>query len=540
MALLAVEHLTFAYPQQEHTVLRDCSFVLESGSFAVLCGATGCGKSTLLRLLKPELSPKGDCSGNILFQEESPFAWESGVSARRIGFVMQQPEQQIVTDTVDAELAFGMENLGLPPAQIRATIAETASYFGIAAWGNRETATLSGGQKQLLNLAAVMCMQPDLLILDEPTAQLDPIAAADFLATLERLNRDFGITILLAEHQLEQVLPLADQMLVMEQGTIAYQGKPQVVLSQLPNDAPMWQAMPTAARLAHCFGNSKCCPLTVREGRAMLAAYGTPTHLPQKPSAPKAAEPILAWKAAYLRYESQDADVLCHLDLQVYAEEWYCLIGGNGAGKSSVLLTAAGLYPCYAGTLTVCGERITTRKRKRMQAQTVTLLPQDVQTLFLCNTVAEELADADAGADLLGFDWTPYLTMHPYDLSGGEQQLLALTKVLAVQPTILLLDEPTKGLDAPAKARLAAVLHRLQQDGMTLLTVTHDMEFAANHADRCGLLYRGALAAEGTPAQMFSTQGFYTTAAARIAAGRIPHAVTVSAIAAAYGKDGMP
>ena len=535
MALLAAEHLTVTFPECEAPVLSDVSFSLNAGDFAVLCGATGCGKTTLLRMCKPELTPLCTQSGSISFDGQSLSALDNRTSAAKIGFVMQHPEQQIVTDRVWHELAFGLENLNTPPDIMRRRIAEIASYFGIEELLDRDPATLSGGQKQLLNLASVMIMQPQLLLLDEPTAQLDPIAAADFLTTLHRLNRDFSVTILLAEHRLEEVIPHSTTLLLMEQGTVLMQDAPRALLQKLPADAPVLAGMPAAVRLYHALGMRGECPLSVSEARQNLMPQLSCVcdHLPEPAPRPET-EPAVQITGAYFRYEKNGRDILNDLTFSVQTGALYCLIGGNGAGKSTVLGVLSGLNRCYAGKVMIFGKRIQDYKHRSLHQNCVTLLPQDVQTVFLRNTAAEELAEIDRHfAETLAdfpFDLTPLLSRHPYDLSGGEQQLLALAKVMLTKPRLLLLDESTKGLDAQSKARLADVLHGLTAQGVTVLMVTHDIEFAACHADRCGFLSRGALISADIPTRFFSENAFYTTAASRISRGYYRQTVTVEQV----------
>jgi len=535
MALLAVQNLNVTYPLSDAPILRDVSFSLHAGEFAVLCGATGCGKTTLLRMLKRELTPKCSQSGSILFAGTELSALDPRASAAQIGFVMQHPEQQIVTDKVWHELAFGLENLGFSQDSMRRKIAELASYFGIEQLLDTDPASLSGGQKQILNLASVMILQPKLLLLDEPTAQLDPIAASDFFTTLRRLNRDFSVTILIAEHRLEEVISRADRLIVLDKGQIAQNGAPRSVLAQLPHDAPVMQGMPAAVRLYHAADGKGDVPLSVSDARCgLMPQYRTGIRaLPPKSYTHKN-ETAVDITEAYFRYERKSTDVLRDLNMKIYAGEFYCLIGGNGAGKSTVLSVLSGIRKCYAGSVRIFGKKIQDYKQRSLHQNCVTLLPQDVQTVFLANTAKEELMEIDR--DFLShlqdfpFDLSPLLHQHPYDLSGGEQQILALAKVMLTNPKLLLLDEPTKGLDAAAKARLADVLHGLNKSGVTILTVTHDIEFAACHADRCGFLSRGTLISADTPETVFSDNAFYTTAASRISRGFYEKTVTVEQI----------
>ena len=529
MALLAVKNLTFTYPLCTEPAVAEVSLTVEKGEFLAVCGPTGCGKSTLLRLLKRELAPLGTLSGTILVDGKAQADLTDREAASRIGYVMQRPEQQIVTDKVWHELAFGLENMGLPQPVIARRVAEMAAYFGIEDWFDKDVSTLSGGQKQLLNLASVMVMQPELLILDEPTAQLDPIAASDFIATVRKINRELGLTVILTEHRLEEVIPVCDRLLVLEKGRMLDCDAPRVVVSRLADRPELLCFMPAAARLFHAVQGSDACPLDVREGRAFveeqpIRAASLPEEAPLDESAP----PALEFRDVYFRYSRSSPDVLSGMSFTVGTGEICCILGGNGSGKSTTLSVAAAVNKAYSGTVKVFGKKLREYKNQSLYRNCLTLLPQDVQTVFLCNTVREELAECGASADLLPIDLTPLLDKHPYDLSGGEQQLVALAKVLATQPRLLLLDEPTKGVDAAAKARLIKVLQALKAQGMTLVIVTHDVEFAAECADRCCFVFRGQIVSEGRPRSFFGENSFYTTAVSRMTRGLLEDVVTVA------------
>jgi len=535
MEILAVKDLSFTYPQCAHPAVQNVSFAVERGEFVVLCGATGSGKSTLLRRLKREIAANGEETGEITFRD-APIGQ---VAPERIGFVAQRPDEQIVTDRVYSELAFGLENLGLPQSVIARRVAEMASYFGIEDWFERDVSTLSGGQKQLLNLAAVMVMNPELILLDEPTSQLDPIATSDFLGTLKKLNRDFSLTVLIVEHRLEELVPMCDRLLVMEGGRLTQNNAPREVIGALDSHGSLLDAMPTAARLYHALSETGTCPLTLREGRGLVestykngirsiteTAY---THRPQK---------ALEFKDVYFRYGRELPDVLKGLRFTVYENEVFCLLGGNGSGKTTALACAAGLRRPYSGQIRVFEKRLKEYAGQALYRACLTLLPQDVQTLFLCNTVREELADAEVDPSMLPFDLSYLLDRHPYDLSGGEQQLLALAKVLSTKPRLLLMDEPTKGLDSEKKKQLIGILRELKASGVTVLIVTHDVEFAAACADRCALFFRGDIVSIGTPREFFSENRFYTTAAARMTKGYFENAVTVEDVATLCRANG--
>jgi len=503
-------------------------FTVDSGEFVVLCGATGSGKSTLLRRFKREIAPSGSEIGEITFLGK-PIA---EVAPEKIGFVAQRPDEQIVTDKVYSELAFGLENLGLSQSVIARRVAEMASYFGIEDWFERDVSTLSGGQKQLLSLASVMVMNPEMILLDEPTSQLDPIAASDFLATLKKLNRDFSLTVMIVEHRLEEVIPMCDKLLVIQDGVLTHNGSPREVIADLKAEDSLLESMPTAARVYHALSADGACPLTVREGRRFVESrYQNRIQSIVEAAYTHSQRQALAFRDVFFRYERAFPDVLKGLSFTVYENEIFCILGGNGSGKTTALSCAAGVRKIYSGQIRVFDKKLKDYTGGELYQNCLTLLPQDIQSVFLCNTVREELEDAKADISMLPFDLSHLLDKHPYDLSGGEGQLVALAKVLATKPRLLLMDEPTKGLDGEKKRILIGVLQKLKTNGVTVLIVTHDVEFAAMCADRCALFFRGNIVSVGTPREFFSENSFYTTAASRIIKGYYTNAVTVEDIA---------
>ena len=529
MACYEIRDLTFTYPGSITPALREVSLTVADGEFLALCGASGSGKSTLLRQLKSVLAPHGARSGEIIFGGVPLEEVTRGEQAGAIGFVLQDPENQVVTDKVWHELAFGLESLGYETPVIRRRVAEMAAFFGIQDWFYKNVSELSGGQKQLLSLASVMAMQPRVLLLDEPTSQLDPIAAADFLAVLARINRELGTTIILSEHRLEEALSYARRAAVLEDGRLVCCAAPGEVGTLLRKQGSgMFYAMPAAMRIWGAVESSGTCPVTVCEGRTWLNDYAAAHPLGSIPPerVRVQTEPVLMASEVWFRYEPDAPDVLRGLTMTVCRGEHYALLGANGAGKSTTLRVLAGLAKPLRGEVTAAGR--------------VGLLPQDPQTLFVKKTVREELLDVRRDDQALAHTVAlcrleGLLERHPYDLSGGEQQRAALAKVLLCAPNILLLDEPTKGLDAAFKRQLAQILRQLQAGGVTIVTVSHDVEFCAEFADRCALFFDGIITTEGTPRSFFSGNCFYTTAADRIARERLPGAVTVQDVAAACG-----
>ncbi len=545
MEVLTLKNISFRYPTAQASAVQDVSFSVKEGEFVVLCGATGSGKSTLLRLMKRELIPQGEMQGEITFCGVPQAELGAREAAEQIAYVMQHPEQQLVTDKVWHELAFGLENMGYSRDVIRRRVAEMASYFGIENWFDRAVDTLSGGQKQLLNLASVMTMQPRLLLLDEPTAQLDPIAASNFIRTLQKLNRELSLTVVIVEHRLEELLLLCDRVLVMDKGRLIADSQPSELASHLRADAPLLHAMPSAVRIYRELEDTPTqhCPLTERQGREyLLTRYANRQRaLPSISEAGEEREKkaeLLRLQEAFFRYERHLPDVLRGLSLSVHEGESLCILGGNGAGKTTLLGVLAGLHRCYSGRVLLFGKPIQSYRGRELYRGGVALLPQDVQTLLMRDTVREELEGCEEALRMLPYSPEPLYERHPYDVSGGEQQLIALAKVLATKPRLLLLDEPTKGLDALAKEGVLQIIRHLQQQGMTIITVTHDVEFAARCADRCALFFRGEITSDAPPQQFFAENTFYTTAAARIAKGHYDGAVTVEDVVALCRLNG--
>ena len=537
-----LEHFSFTYPQQRKKALDDVSFTVRPGQFWVLCGPSGCGKSTLLRQCKTVLAPHGAAEGRILFGGVPLSEVPNRRQASEIGFVLQSPEHQVVTDKVWHELAFGLESLGYDTPAIRRRVAEMASFFGIQDWFHKEVDQLSGGQKQLLSLASVMVLQPKVLILDEPTSQLDPIAASDFLQTLGRINRELGTTVILTEHRLEEALPLATDVAVLDGGRLLCTGTPAEVGRQLRGRGHgMFLAMPAAMRVWASVRSDAPCPVTVREGRDFLQLWEKDHPLRPLPPEERSArgEVVLEGRGLFFRYGPELPDVVKGLDIAVRRGEFVALLGGNGAGKTTSLHLLAGA--------------LTPQRGQVLRTGRVGALPQNPQALFVKKTVREDLYEVFDGQKLDPAlkerriaqavslcRLEPLLDRHPYDLSGGEQQRAALCKVLLLDPELLLLDEPTKGLDAEFKQELAAILRALTDGGVTILMVSHDVEFCARYAHRCALFFDGSIVTEGTPRAFFSGNSFYTTSADRMARELCPGAVTPEDVMAVIGGEIPP
>ena len=551
-AAIVLQNLTFTYPEREQPVLRDVSLTVNPGEFVVLCGPSGCGKTTLLRQLKPTLAPHGRLSGEILFEGKPLRKLSQRDAASKIGFVLQSPENQIVTDKVWHELAFGLESLGFDTPAIRLRVAEMASFFGIQTWFYKNVTELSGGQKQLLALASVMALQPSLLILDEPTSQLDPIAAADFLATVGKINRDLGVTVILTEHRLEEAFPLASRAVVMDKGKVICEGAPTDVGKALRERGHgMFHAMPVPMRIWAGVENSLPCPVTVRDGRDWLSQLEIKGALPEEPPEQEQMHPAVELEEVWFRYEKEAPDVVKGLSFQAYPGQLTAILGGNGTGKTTTLSLIAGLNTPYRGKVKINGMELGKIPSSKLFDKLLGVLPQNPQSLFVAKTVREDLLEILSESGLNKQEKQAklrnmvslcrlegLLDSHPYDLSGGEQQRAALAKVLLLQPRILLLDEPTKGLDAEFKTVFAAILRKLTDAGVAVIMVSHDIEFCAEYADRCALFFDGNIVTENRPRAFFSGNSFYTSAANRMARHILPKAVTANDVVTALG--GMP
>ncbi len=564
MEKISFRHVTFRYPLADHPALQDISFDVKASEFIVVCGKSGCGKSTLLRHLKKNLMPYGMRSGEILYEGKSLEQLDERTSASQIGFVQQNPDHQLVTDKVWHELSFGLESLGLPVKVIKRRVAEMTSYFGIQTWFRKDVHQLSGGQKQLLNLASVMAMQPQLLILDEPASQLDPIAASDFLQTVYKINRDLGTTVILSEHRLEEVFPMADRVMVMDEGKIAAFDTPGKIGHILAGEKekkpqPMFYGLPAVMRmfapLEQVRENS---PLTIREGRIRMEHFMEELSEEKRPkavwdieknvrTAVKAEkkqrrikkEPVIVLKDLWFRYEKKLPDILRGLSLEVYRGEWYCLLGGNGTGKSTTLKAICNILTPQRGRILVDGILVKKETEKQLFDHRLAMVPQNPQSLFTEITVEEELLESLAllplavetkiekvEQTLSQMGLVHLRKANPYDLSGGEQQRLAIGKILLLEPAVLLMDEPTKGLDPFFKRNLAELLSRLRDQGVTIFMVSHDIEFCAAYADVCAMFFDGEIVAQSSPAEFFAGNNFYTTTANKIVRKWKPELVT--------------
>ncbi len=553
MESIKIENLSFTYPGRDSKALDNINITIYRGEFVTVCGKSGCGKTTLLRLLKPALAPAGSVDGSIYLGGEPLCRYDAKQQAEKIGIVMQNPDSQVVTDKVWHELAFGLESLGFTTPQIRARVAEMASFFGIEDWFYKNVSELSGGQKQLLNLASVMVMQPEVLILDEPTSQLDPIAAQEFLKTLEKVNRELGTTVILTEHRLEEVFTMSDRVIVLDEGGVVADDNPRRVGELLRQEnSGMYAALPAPMRIYGAVEDGGEAPLTVREGREWLEEFSAENELNADliPTDKKtnAKETAIEIKDVWFRYEKDLSDVVKGLNIKIGRGEIFALVGGNGAGKTTILSLLCGLNKPYRGEILIGGKRLS--EIPDLYSCIIGYLPQNPQGLFVKKTVFQDLLDVLSNEKLSETEnmeriaqiealchIEALLERHPYDLSGGEMQRAALAKVLLKKPEILLLDEPTKGMDAQFKEEFAEILKSLTTAGVTVVMVSHDIEFCARYTDRCALVFDGSIASSGAPREFFSGQCFYTTSVSRMARTKLPGAVLSEDVILACGKS---
>lgn len=512
MELFSIENLNFKYKSSEKKALKDVSFRINTGEIITLCGVSGCGKSTLLRHFKSVLMPDGERSGNVIFKGKSLAEWDMGEQTCKIGFISQSADNQIVTDKVYHELAFGLESLGMDNQTIRLRVAEMSTFFGIDEWFYKDVNKLSGGQKQILALASVMTMMPEIIIADEPTSQLDIIAAREFTDLLVRINKELGVTVLITEHRLENILPHSNRVIVMDDGKIIEDDSPKKVCVALRNRKhKMFKSMPVPAKIWNEYKEIDYpCPLTINEGRMWLEENSDKICInPHKNENELRSERlVLETKEVWFKYEKNAKDTLKGISVKFYAGNIYGILGGNGAGKSTFLSVISGVKKTYRGTVSLREKAV--------------LMPQNPKNLFVKNSVLEELSEITNDKnkinnviDICRLDFL--LNMHPYDLSGGEMQRLALGKILLTDSEILMFDEPTKGMDNDFKEVLGEILSRLVNEGKTIIIVSHDIEFCSKWTNYSYMIFNGELISGNNTRVFFRENNFYTTAANQMA-----------------------
>ncbi len=503
--MITLKNLSFTYPDQDYPTLSKLNLHIEKGEFVLLVGLSGVGKSTLLRCLNglvPHFSG-GTLSGKLEVNGLNPVAATPQYMSRYVGFVFQDPESQFIMDRLEDEIIFALENAAIPPQEIQTRIDEVLTLLNLTPLRTRSLDTLSGGEKQRVAIATLLALRPQLLILDEPTSQLDPQSAVELLETLVRLNRDLGLTILLAEHRLERVLPYINRLLYLPPDhSPLQQGEPRKILAQI-------DLVPPLISLAKTF-NWQPIPLTLKEGQ-LLSQRWLQEHLPElaatKPSSRSFGVPCLIVSKLHLN-KNQHA-ILRGIDFSIRTGEIVVLVGRNGAGKSSLLKTLIGLSPLQQGEILLNGVNIAGQPTATI-AQQIGYLPQDPNALLFADTVRQELVITLQNHDqvinnkkieqlLEELNLSHKSSSYPRDLSVGERQRVALGAIMIAQPQVLLLDEPTRGLDYLMKRDLARLLNQWRNQGIAILLVTHDVEFAAQLADRVMLMSQGQMTAKGSP-----------------------------------------
>ncbi|MRK00307.1 ATP-binding cassette domain-containing protein [Aeromicrobium sp. S22] len=492
--MIELRGLSFRHDGAAAATLRDVDLTLPEGELVLVAGRTGSGKSTLLGTfngLVPHFTG-GELAGDVLVDGRSIRGRAPRELADVIGYVGQDPLAGFVSDIVEDELAYGMEQLGLDPQTMRRRVEETLDLLGIAALRSRPLRTLSGGQQQRVAIGAVLTMHPRVLVLDEPTSALDPTAAEDVLATLARLVDDLGLTVVVAEHRMERVIPFADRLVLVEDGLVR-DGPPAEMLV----DSVVAPPVVELGRLARW----SPLPLSVREARRMRGSLGelTPPRTPSDESAP----PLLTATGISVTYGSLVA--VRDVDLEVPAGEVVALMGRNGSGKSSLLWAVQGTGKRRSGSVSVHGQDPGELSSSQARAL-VGLVPQTATDLLYLESVDQECAAADSQAEAASGTCRGILDrlapgirgdVHPRDLSEGQRLSLVLAIVLTASPAVVALDEPTRGLDYLAKAALAEILASITSEGRAVLVASHDIEFIAHVADRCVVMAEGEVVSTG-------------------------------------------
>lgn len=539
METIKIENLSFAYPLSKNFAISNICLSINEGEFITICGKSGCGKSTLLRQLKPVIAPKGILNGNILLNNKLISEYKNDDICKKIGFVTQSPENQLVTDKVWHELSFGLENLGYDANTIKRKIAETANFFGIENWFYEDVSKLSGGQKQILNLAAIMVMNPDVLVLDEPCSQLDPIVSSEFINCLTKINREIGTTVIIAEHNLEKLFSISDRIVVMDNGKIVLENTPEKLAQLLnPENKNILSSFPAPLRIfKEITPDSLSFPLTITSGKDALKKFSENhdiiNHINEEKENIHKSKCIEV-KNIFFRYEKNSDDIIKELSIDIYRGELLTILGGNGAGKSTLLSLICKINKPFAGKINYYDNQ-----NKTTKALKTALLVQNPKAMFVKKTVLEDLVEV--------FDTTQVskekrnemlknvislcrlsnlLDRHPFDLSGGEIQRAALAKLLLINPEVILLDEPTKGMDCCFKEEFASIIKFLVSKGTAVVMVSHDIDFCAQYSDRCVMLFDGNIVCDDTAREFFSTNNFYTTSASRMSRTIIDNAIT--------------
>lgn len=574
MAILHTENLSFTYPNAKNKAINNINISVKKGDFVALWGKSGCGKTTLLKMLKREVTPYGKTKGKVFLKGKNLLDYNEEVFSK-IGYILPDVEDQIITNKVWSELSFGLENLKIKSNIIKLKVAEIASYFGIHNWFNKSIDQLSEGQKQILVLASVMVMNPEILILDEPTSKLDPIATVNFINTLYKINQELGITIIIATHSLKDVFNVADKIAIMDSSEVVLYKSPKEIGEELYNINKKTNiekeinsniienyilAMPCPVKAYYYLkdyidiNNKKIiknCPLSVKEGQNFIynnfynckkdnkenikyIENKDNVNNKNKLNSSNANSNIIRVENIWFRYKKEDPDILKNLSLNIKKGEIFSILGGNGSGKTTLIKTLGNIIKPYKGKILINGKNIKKYKYKDLYYKNIGYLPQDIKSFFIKDTVKKSYIEVLKGNGINEeknsyeeqickianeIEINHLLNRNPFDLSTGEQQKAALGQLLLLKPEILLLDEPTQGLDVYYLENFSKILKQLKLKGKTIVLITHDIEFAAKNADRCSLFFNGEIMAVSKPKEFLSNNSFYTTDASKIAKG---------------------
>lgn len=540
MEILHIENLSFSYPLSNSKALDCINLKVEEGDFVLICGKSGCGKTTLLKMIKKQLSPYGKKEGRVLYRGRDVQFLDDKTSACDIGYVHQDPESQIITDKVWHEMSFGLENAGYSENEISQRLVETACFFGIEKMFERNTYELSGGQKQLLNLACVTAMYPKIILLDEPTAQLDPINARNFIETIKRLNRDYGITVIIVEHDLEELLFVADKVVVINEGKVVCTGTGEEICKKT-NDEEFVESLPTSAKILKRLNIDDGCLKNVKEARSYILDNFSRCidACDNVENSFKCRNKAIELKNISFRYEKYSKDILNNLDLDIYENEVFSLMGGNASGKTTLLKILAGIQKPYRGQMKMLGVNINQRNKSEKKCIKTAYLSQRPKDVFAFEKIIDDFKSA---CQAMGYDNEKadeeinniskklsirnLLFKHPNDLSYGQQQKCAIGKIMLLKADVFLFDEPTKGIDSYSKKYLVNLIKELKKEGATVIIATHDAEFAGECSDRCAFLFGKRIFSFDSALNFFSHNNFYTTQSSRIARGIFPNTIT--------------
>ncbi|EEI24498.1 ABC transporter ATP-binding protein [Lentilactobacillus hilgardii] len=547
--LIGIDHLTFTYPHTNESTLENINLKIFADDFLLIAGDTGSGKTTLLSHLKKELMPNGHRSGYITFQHQDISKFTQLKSAQMVGFVSQNPRNQPVMATVIEELAFSLENIGCPSQEIGRRVAELSNYLGLDQWLHKRVDDLSGGQLQIVNLASVLILRPKVILLDEPTAQLDPLMTQNFMTILSRIHQELGMTIVMTEHNLAVPITMANRMVLISNRQIAVNDTPAVVISQMFQKAQLKRFVPEIPALfLRNYPQAGQLPLSVSSGQRLIHAknlqFESVNSDLKTAERPKEASTIVSLKNVSFTFDERQS-IVDHLSLDIHQGDWLTIVGKNGSGKSTLLSLIGGLRKPQHGRINLAGKTVwkmqTTERIKRLS-----FLSQEPSLQFGNETVFKELmvqakqlgitnAESRAQKALENLRLTDLENKNPFDLSGGQQQLLGLAIAMIANPQLLVLDEPTNGLDPNTKHLIGEQLLNYQHRGGTIIMATHDMAFAAAFSGNCGFMFDGRLESILPRRRFFSGNFFFTTALNRLLRDQVPDAILVSDVRAGKG-----